>query len=281
MESGTPNVWVDGRAGGSIDYRDRGFNYGDGLFETMRVTGRCVRLLDYHLERLELGCERLGFAPQNMGRLRKEFERIAARRSEGVLKLVVTRGVGRRGYRPSGRERCTRVISLHALSRRAAQALAGPARVRLCSTRLGTNEALAGLKTLNRLECVLARAEWSDVGLWEGLMRDGEDFIVCGTMSNVFVRTGSRLLTPKLDRCGVAGVMRRWVLEQAGALRLRVGEARLRWRDFGQAQEVFMTNAVAGIVPISDIVDGRSRVRLRAEERKASAALSGLLHRMV
>ena len=263
--------------GGAIDYRDRGFNYGDGLFETMRVTGGTVRLLSHHLERLALGCERLGFAPPNAARLRGELLRIAAGRSEGVLKLVVTRGVGRRGYRPIGHERCTRVISLHPLSKRAIYAAAGPARARLCRMRLGNNEALAGLKTLNRLECVLARAEWTDPGVWEGLLRDGEDCIVCGTMSNVFIRSGAWLSTPKLDRCGVAGVMRRWVLEQARPMRLRVREVRLRWKDFGEAHEVFMTNAVAGIVPLSDIVDGRSRIMLNAANRRASTALRDLL----
>ncbi len=106
-------------------------------------------------------------------------------------------------------------------------------------------------------------------------MRDPDDNIVCGTMSNLFTRRGSSLMTPKLDRCGIAGVMRRWVLQQAGTMKLRASEVRLRWGDLATADEAFMTNAVAGIVPLAVIQHGRSRVRLA--ERDASSDLNRLL----
>jgi 4-amino-4-deoxychorismate lyase len=246
----------------TIDARDRGLQYGDGVFETMRVRRYAVRLLDFHLERLWRSCERLSLPPPDPRRLGKELKATAAIRREGVLKMIVTRGVGDRGYRPTGRERGTCVLLAYPLSRRAASAVAAPVRLRICALRLGINPLLAGLKSLNRLESVLARAEWSDPDFWEGLMRDTEDHIVCGTMSNVFLRRGSSLVTPLIDRCGVAGVMRRWVLEQAGALGLRSSERRLRWQDLRRAEEVFMTNAVAGIVPVAEIHHGRARIRL-------------------
>jgi len=263
------STWVNGRAGTRVDSGDRGFNYGDGVFETMRVRRRGVRFLDYHLERLEDGCRRLGIAGPSRRVLRQELQTAAARRVDGVLKLVVTRGVGERGYRPTGKERATRVMSLHPLGKPAG----GTARV--CRLRLGVNQRLAGLKTLNRLECVLARAEWQDPEIWEGLLRDTDGYLVCGTMSNMFLRTGTALLTPQLDRCGVAGVMRRWVLETAGVLKLRVRETRVSLSDLVKADEVFMTNAVAGIVPLGSIRHGRTR--LRFAESTASAALRRLL----
>jgi 4-amino-4-deoxychorismate lyase len=255
------NTWVNGRAAGVIDVRDRGLQYGDGLFETMRVRRRAVRLLDYHLERLADGCRRLRMPALDLTRLAKELTRVAARRPEAVLKLIVTRGIGRRGYRPSGLEQSSRVVSLHPLPRAVLEAAAAPARVRLCAMRLGDNEALAGLKTLNRLESVLARAEWSDSTVWEGLLRDAQGNIVCGTMSNLFARRGSVLMTPLLDRCGVAGVTRRWVLAQAHAAQMRPVEKRLRWQDLEAADEVFMTNAVVGIVPVAIIRHGRIALR--------------------
>jgi 4-amino-4-deoxychorismate lyase len=262
------STWVDGRLGNTVDARDRGLHYGDGVFETMRVRRHAIRFLDYHLERLSEGCRRLAIREPNMSRLRNELGRIAVRRPEAVLKMIVTRGVGPRGYRPSGRERSTRVLSLHPLSSKAIQAAQEPARVRMCRTRLGMNEALAGLKTLNRLESVLARAEWTDTRVWEGLIRDTEDNIVGGTMSNLFMRSGSSLITPPVDRCGIAGVMRRWVLEQASRLDLRVTMSRVRWDDMSRAQEVFMTNAIVGIVPVAVIHHGRIRLRL-AEQQTA------------
>jgi 4-amino-4-deoxychorismate lyase len=254
-------VWINGRPGSQLDARDRGLQYGDGLFETMCVRRRGVRLLDYHLDRLFAGCERLMIDPPEEKRLRREIEQTAARRQSAVLKLIVTRGVGARGYRPSGLERCTRLLMLDSLRRSPSARADGPVRVRVCSMRLATNPGLAGMKTLNRLESVLARSEWSDVRIREGLMLDDADHVVCGTMSNVFSRRGDVLMTPLLDRCGVAGVMRRWVLGEAAALGLRVMERRLRLPDLAAADEVFITNAVMGIVPVSEIIAARTRMR--------------------
>jgi 4-amino-4-deoxychorismate lyase len=248
-----------------VDARDRGLQYGDGVFETMRVRRHTIRLLDYHMERLELGCRRLSLPLLPLRGLRRELARFAERRAEAVLKLIVTRGIGARGYRPSGRERGTRLILLHPLSR-TARSDPAPAQIRVCRMRLGFNRTLAGMKTLNRLESVLARAEWSDARIWEGLLRDTEDNFVCGTMSNVFARRGSVLMTPLLDRCGVAGVMRRWVLDQASGLGLRARECRLSSRDLAQAEEVFMTNAVVGVVSVGVIRHGRLRTRFAEQE---------------
>jgi 4-amino-4-deoxychorismate lyase len=133
--------------------------------------------------------------------------------------------------------------------------------VRVCSTRLGVNPRLAGLKTLNRLESVLARMEWRDPRIWEGLMLDADGHLVCGTMTNVFVRRARTLHTPLLDRCGVAGVMRRWVMSQSAGLRLKVLECRMRLTDLADADEVFLTNAVAGVVTVGVLRIGRQRLR--------------------
>jgi 4-amino-4-deoxychorismate lyase len=113
---------------------------------------------------------------------------------------------------------------------------------------------------------VLARAEWNDARIWEGLLRDVDENLVCGTMSNLFLRRGSNLMTPVLDRCGVAGVMRRWILETAGDLGLRASERRIRWQDLSNAEEVFMSNAVIGLRSVAVIERGRERLRPSAFE---------------
>jgi 4-amino-4-deoxychorismate lyase len=255
------NTWINGRNGTRLDCRDRGLQYGDGVFETMRIRRGQVRLLDYHLERLGLGCRRLKIAGPPQALLRREIALAAGARREGILKLIVTRGPGTRGYRPTGREKCTRILTVAALPKAVLAEAGTAARVRLCATPLGLNRHLAGLKTLNRLESVMARTEWRDAGIWEGLMRDTDENIVCGTMSNLFLRRGSTLMTPMLDRCGVAGVMRRWILETAGGLELRAIEGRIRWHDLRAAEEVFMSNAVSGIRSVGVIERGRQRLR--------------------
>ncbi len=254
------NVWVNGRRSRTIDCRDRGLQYGDGLFETMRIRRHAVRLLDLHLQRLLEGCARLRIDGPDEQSLRRELEQAAALRASGVLKLIVTRGVGPRGYRPAGGERCTRILTLSPLPD-AARGPAKPIILRLCRTQLGTNEQLAGLKTLNRLESVIARSEWTDPRIAEGLMRDDDGHIVCGTMSNLFLRRGAHLVTPLLDRCGVAGVMRRWVLEQARALRLKPTVRRVGLQDLRSAEEVFMTNAIAGVMGAAEIRHGAVKIR--------------------
>jgi len=239
-------------------------------------------LLNFHLERLYTGCRVLKIRAPKPGLLRRELERIAALRQEGVLKLIVTRGNGARGYRPSGSERATRIVTLHALPRGVLADAAKAARLRICATPLSTNPSLAGLKTLNRLDSVLARAEWRNARIWEGLMRDMDGNWVCGTMSNLFLRRGDDLMTPLLDRCGVAGVMRRWILQSAAGLHLRAVECRISWEDLRSAEEVFMSNAVAGIRSVHAIECARS-VRGVAELRfncsDAAQRLRALLDR--
>jgi 4-amino-4-deoxychorismate lyase len=256
----TQGAWINGAAGHQVDYRDRGLQYGDGLFETMRVRDGRIRLLEYHLDRLFDGCRRMSIAAPAAPALRRELARRAKPQADAVLKLILTRGPGARGYRPSGRERCTRILALSAAPRPApAESLQ---RVRICATPAGSSPALAGLKTLNRLESVLARSEWNDPCIWEGLMRDMDGNLVCGTMSNLFVRHGATLTTPALDRCGIAGVMRRWVLEQAVGLNLHPRQARVNVEQLDDAAEVFMTNSVAGVVSVSVIEHGRRRIRI-------------------
>jgi 4-amino-4-deoxychorismate lyase len=253
-------AWINGTAGRHVGYLDRGLQYGDGLFETMRVQGGRIRLLEYHLDRLSDGCRRMSIDAPASSSIRRELVQRARPHSDAVLKLILTRGPGARGYRPSGRERCTRIVSLcappHAAESRS------PQRVRICATPIGCNPALAGLKPLNRLESVIARAEWTDERIWEGLMCDVDGRLVSGTMSNLFVRHGTSLTTPRLDRCGVAGVMRRWVLDQAASLGLHPREGRLELEHLADAAEVFMTNAVVGIVSVTVIESGRRRIRI-------------------
>jgi len=272
------SVWINGRRCSTLSYRDRGLQYGDGVFETMRVRRRGIRLLDLHLDRLYRSCRRLKIQVPEARLVRRELERIAAGRKQGILKLMVTRGRGARGYRPSGRERATRIVTLEALPRAISAEAEKAVRLRVCATRLSTTPSLAGLKTLNRLDSVLARSEWTDARIWEGLMRDVDGNWVCGTMSNMFLRRGTVLMTPLLDRCGVAGIMRRWILECAASLGLRAVERRIRWEDLQSAEEVFMSNAVVGIRSVRAIEYARVG-KLSFERFDAAAQLRSLLDR--
>lgn len=222
---------------------DRGLQYGDGLFETALLVEGRVRFLDAHLERLFRGCERLGIRAPDRHTLTEEIAQVSTSANRGVLKIIVTRGAGGRGYRPASQLAPTRIVALHALKESAPHAL----KLRWCETRLGRNARLAGIKHLNRLEQVLAQNEWREGEFDEGLMMDTEGEVVCATAANVFAVRDGALITPDLRFCGIRGVMRAQVLEAAAKLRIAATEAPLWPDDLETASEVFVTNAVRGI----------------------------------
>ncbi|MGB1271410.1 MAG: aminotransferase class IV, partial [Endozoicomonas sp.] len=156
----SPLVWVDGSPGNVLPVSDRGVAYGDGVFETIRVSGGKVTLGNYHWARLAQACERLKL-PLDIELICSEVVHFlaSAGAGSGVLKLMVTRGSGGRGYSPEGCVRPRRVLSLHPLPERDPDPAYSGARVKPCELRLGSS-ALAGMKHLNRLEQVMARAEW-------------------------------------------------------------------------------------------------------------------------
>lgn len=236
----------------SLASDDRGFNYGDGLFETARCRDGTVNLLDAHLRRLKSGCDRLGIAYPDEATLRAEIHAVCSVAKDGVLKIVVTRGSGGRGYRPAASLEPTRVVSLHPAPPSTVDASVA---LRWCETRLGRNAALAGIKHLNRLEQVMAQREWDDPAIAEGLMLDTEGEVVCGTMSNVFIVNGALLMTPDLRFSGVRGVMREEVSRVARELNMVVSEEPLWPQDIEAATEVFITNAVRGIRAVASLAE--------------------------
>lgn len=246
---------VDGRDQ-QVDPADRGLAYGDGLFETMAARDGRIAHLDRHLSRLETGCERLGFAAPPRRLLEFELDEILPADGRWLVKLIVTRGPGARGYAPPVSPSPTRIVGLMPWpDRPIAHYTHGIGLVTL-TFRLATNPALAGLKHLNRLEQVLARTELAKHDAEEGLLLDNRDFVIGGTSSNLFFVTGTTLTTPNLDRCGVAGIMRALVLDHADLAHLDVSIRDVKLSELEAADEIFVTNAVIGIWPVRRL-DGK------------------------
>jgi 4-amino-4-deoxychorismate lyase len=255
-------ILIDGQPvaqpGSAVSVLDRGLHYGDGLFETIACEGGRPRLIERHLQRLDSGCERLGLVPGDLEQLAREVRHLAAGTSTAIVKLLLTRGVSlARGYAPTGRERTTRIALLYAWPGPDEEQAEQGVRGRRATVRLGENPALAGIKHCNRLEQVLARRECNDPGIAEALMFSSSEALISGTMSNVFLVRGSKLLTPCIDRCGVAGIMRALVLEIAVATGISAEERRLSAADLAGAEELFLTNALSGIRPVREL-DGMS-----------------------
>jgi 4-amino-4-deoxychorismate lyase len=267
--------WVDGKVAAAIPLDDRGLQYGDGLFETLLLRAGKPRFLEQHLARLAHGCARLGIPFDSMDELRSDIAHATAMAPAlAVLKVIVTRGSSaRRGYSPHGAGTPRRIVSLFATSTLAAEARAG-ARLRLAESRLAENPALAGLKHLNRLENVLAAGEPEHTGVFESLLRDLDDNVVCGTMSNVFLVIGNQVITPPVDRCGVAGVMRAVVLRECPRLGIAVQIRRVAAAELTRADEVFVTNARIGVVAAQSL--GEHRFNMNTVALKLAAHIEKL-----
>ena len=242
-----PVYRVLGDDGARIAPDDRAFQYGDGVFETLVVRDGVARRLDRHLARLARGCRALGFdAPTLAG----EIDAFVRGIDRAVLKLIVSRGSGPRGYRPPDAPAPTVAMSLHAWPEWPPAWNSDGVVARWCDTRVAEQPKLAGIKHLNRLEQVLARAEWSGFEPQEGLMCNARDELVAATQANVFVVRGGALMTPRVDRSGVAGITRALLLDGARELGIACREDTVTRADAESADELFVCNSIIGIWPV-------------------------------
>ena len=246
--------YCDGESINALSIDDRAIQYGDGLFETIAIRGGEPRLWQLHVERLRHGCERLAIAMPTEESLRTGVQQ--AIQESGIdsdyalAKIIVTAGSGPRGYKRTGSSQSRVLTAVHNVQRPAQAGYRDGVEVVRCATTLAGQPALAGIKTLNRLEQVLARNEWQDPDVFDGLMCDSAGRLICGTMSNVFVVRDQSISTPDLGRCGVAGVMRRHVLDTLQGAGKSVPEEDIHWDDAMSANEVFLTNSQFGVMPV-------------------------------
>jgi 4-amino-4-deoxychorismate lyase len=250
-------LWIDGRQVADAAPLDRGLEFGDGLFETMAVVNGRVRLLARHLDRLTRGCERLRLAMPDLDALRAQIQMAAATPEAGVIKVIVTRGVGGVGY-AMPRHGSPHVYVVASPARRAAirPGIDG-ARVVCLPTPISASPRLAGLKHLNRLEQVLLRDDVAQLGVDEGLVTDASGHLISGAMTNVFLVIDDTVVTPALDRCGIDGVMRNAVVDYLRQHGKSVTIRDVALSECGQASELFLTNALMGVWPVIEL-DGRA-----------------------
>lgn len=243
-------ILIDGRPGTTLPVADRGLHYGDGLFETIAVAAGAPLLLDAHLHRLQRGCRALGIDMPDMALLADECLQVVSGATRAVVKIIVTRGSGGRGYQPPAPAHPLRIVSLHSWPEHPPDNRMQGIDACFCRQTLGRQPTLAGMKHLNRLEQVLARAELAGGECSEGIMCDTDGCVVEGTMSNVFLRRGTTLLTPALDQCGVDGIIRAEVLARAAQVGLHAQVAALGREDVLAAEELFFTNSIIGLWPV-------------------------------
>ena len=240
-------ILINGKLQTQIAVADRGFQYGDGLFETIEILNNQLVFFEQHLQRLEIGCQRLLLPTLNKPLIIQEAKQLANNCSKGILKIIMTRGSSGRGYQQPQIIDPTRVLSRHPFPEYPDSFQQQGVTLRFCQQRLALNPTLAGLKHLNRLEQILARAEWSDTSIQEGLMLDINDKVIEGTMSNVFFVTKGKLYTPSLEQSGIAGIIRDFVIRSAKKLGIKTQQGFFTKKDLLIADELFVTNSVIGL----------------------------------
>ena len=238
----------------TVPIGDRALHYGDGLFETIAVRSGEPRLLDLHLDRLELGCDRLNIDKSSIttvpGELKLAIKAAGFEGTDCIAKIILSRGEGRRGYAPTKKMRSILRIGIYERTLYPIECYRDGIVVSISSIRLARQPQLAGIKTINRLEQVLAATEHGDNGCAERLMVDPGGDLIGGTMSNVFLVCHSDILTPAITHSGICGVMRRNLLQIADKLSINYEAARIQLDMLNDADEVFITNSQIGIWPV-------------------------------
>jgi 4-amino-4-deoxychorismate lyase len=258
---------INGQRAERISIRDRGFQYGDGCFETVRVLSNKPILWSAHLKRLKNACKTLQLSV-NFELLKSEITQLLQdnKTADVILKITVTRGEGGRGYKPPEHANCTRIIQL--IDYVAADTRTG-ARVVVCQHRLSSNSLLGGIKHLNRLDQVIASAQ-IPADFDEGLCLDEQGSVIEGCRSNLLLAIDNQLVTPDLGKSGVEGVMLNYLIDKFKVLDTRVLRKTICLRELKTASEIFLCNSVFGIWPVAEIEN--EDWRMNREKRHFSAA---------
>jgi len=241
---------LDGVADGVLSPLDRGLAYGDGLFETIRFIAGRAPLWPRHMQRLRESCVRLQLPAPDESLLAREAAEVLRGMDDAVVRITLTRGLGERGYAMPAAPQPTRIVAAFAAPAWVPEIYRDGVRLHLCQLRLAEQPRLAGIKHLNRLEQVLARAEWDDPAIADGVLLDGAVRVIGATMANLFAVIGGVLVTPALERCGVAGVARAEVL---GLREVQVRELALG--ELLHASELFLSSSVRGILPVRSMAE--------------------------
>ena len=250
---------VNGELNQSISPLDRGLAYGDGIFRTLRIQSGLPCNWHSHYQKLVADCSTIGIVCPSAELLIDDIHRLfmedVLESKNATAKIIVTRGEGERGYAPPAITLPTRIVMKSAMPSYAADNYSHGVSLHLCKTRLAIQPQLAGIKHLNRLENVLARMEWRDEQVFDGLMLDANDNVTECTMSNIFARFGNALMTPPLNLCGVAGITRQQILALSKPLNLFVNEGKLSVEKLYEADEVIICNSLYGVFQVRQIAD--------------------------
>ena len=254
---------INGKFKDSISVYDRGLAYGDGFFETMlwdsfknkNNTNIGVEFWLRHLRRIKDGCKlmQINFPTDDEITRQRNIILTASLKEEksGLLKMIITRGVGGRGYKFEKNMAPTIIFLSLQKPKQEEEYFKSGVTVKICKTHLSKNTNLFGFKHLNRLDSVLARSEWEDEKIFEGIFVDSKQNILEGTMTNIFFVQKKTLFTPPIIDSGINGVMRQVVIDNAKLFFDKVIIQKINLKDVKKFDQMFLTNSVLKVMPVS------------------------------
>lgn len=253
-----PTYIINGDLSQTLTPLDRGLAYGDGVFRTMQTRGGMPLHWPLHYQKLVADCAAIGLVCPSAELLMHDFLQLLLEpdldsNKLAVAKIIITRGVGERGYKTPSVTCPSHILMLSPMPLYAEASYEAGVDLHLCELRLAPQAKLAGIKHLNRLENVMARMEWRDDGIFDGLLLDQQNNVIECTTANVFARFGNQLLTPDLSQCGVSGVTRERIMSLAGVLNLNVQVCQLPLERLMQADEVILCNSLFGAFQVRSI----------------------------
>jgi 4-amino-4-deoxychorismate lyase len=263
MKLMTTKCMINGIAADHLLISDRSIHYGDGLFETILCSDNRLYYWPQHYQRLRTSAAKLNIAcPDEQALLQDITELVSSNEvaEHCVVKIVLSRGLGERGYSYDTDISANRIVLLSVLDAAYSSILSDTmmsGELFICDQQVSINESLAGMKHLNRLENVMARNEWdaNKAVFIDGLMLNADHEVIEGTMSNLFAVRHGHIFTPVLDRSGIRGVMRDAIVELAAKNRLPLSEARLTVEDLLTMDELFITNSLIGMKRVTKLGD--------------------------
>lgn len=261
---------INGGLNGPLSPLDRGLAYGDGVFRTLKVVNGVPEQWPMHYQKLVADCGAIGIVCPGADQLMSDFQQLFGVDEIAAAKIIITRGDGARGYTPPAITAPMRLMIKSPLPKYPQSHYVEGVSLHVCEVRLVSQPKLAGVKHLNRLENVLARMEWSDPTIAEGVMLDTADNVIECTSANIFARFGDTLLTPDLSQCGIAGITRQRILEFASTFSLKTKIEAFDLLKLYTADEVIICNSIYGawhVRKINDRIWGGQN--LAADIRKA------------
>lgn len=237
---------INGKPSEGISVFDRGFAYGDGVFRTFLVKNGVPNHWELQYQKLYQDCLALGIACPSNDELLSDITVLFNETTDSIAKIIVTRGESSRGYKVPDDIQANRVVLKLSPPTYPKSNDTQGVKLHLCELKLGAQSKLAGVKHLNRLENVLARMEWNDATIADGLLMDSNNNVIECTMSNIFARFGNELITPALDQCGVAGIARARIIENSKLFNLDVKVEGLKLDKLMQSDEIIICNSLFG-----------------------------------